>query len=221
MTRPSMIPSLLSHCNAHDNVARHSLLLIIVVGQGCGSLSTEQGKEHANGTDDACTTKCGVRRAVRGEGRREPVTAGRQMYRAHRRGVSPLRANFHDPASSAFLANPCPIAHVAEIASSNATVTSSRKASRCFCVKGIIFLSTNATRAMERYRRTPMGWVSMVATLSSNPSYGHDKSERLLSNSTARFKCKTAFDDSRPRRQNRPGPTSVPGHLNFFHASRR
>ena len=57
-TRPSMIWSLLSRCNAHDNVARHSLLLIIVAGQGCGSLSTEQEKEHANGTDDACTTTC-------------------------------------------------------------------------------------------------------------------------------------------------------------------
>ena len=135
-TRPSMIWSLLSRCNAHDNVARHSLLLIIVAGQGCGSLSTEQEKEHANGTDDACTTTCGVRRAAGGEGRREPVAAGRQMNRAHRRGVSPLRANFHDPASSVFLANPCPIAHVAGTASSNATVTSSRKACRCFCVNG-------------------------------------------------------------------------------------
>lgn len=168
---------------------------------------------------------CGARRAARGRGRKKPVTTGRQMNRAHRRCVSPLRANFHDPASSVFLANPCPIAHVAGTASSNATVTSSRKASRCFCVNGIISLSTNATRAMERCRRTPMGWASVVATLSSNPSYGHDKSERLLSNSTVtstlRFKCEKAFDDSRPRRQNRHGPTSVPGHLNFFHASRR
>jgi hypothetical protein len=78
---------------------------------------------------------------------------------------------------------------------------------------------------MERCRRTPMEWASVVATLSSNPSYGHDKSERLLSNSTVtstlRFKCEKVFDDSRPRRPNRHGPTSVPGHLNFFHASRR
>jgi hypothetical protein len=217
-TRPSMIPSLSSRCNAHDNVARQSLLLIIVAGQGCGSLSTEQEKEHAKRTDDACTTTCGVRRAARGGGRRESVTAGRQMNRAHRRGVSPLRANFHNPASSVSLANPCPIAHVAEIASSNATVTNSRKASRCLCVDCIIFLPTNATTAMERCRRTPIGWGSVVATLSSNPSYGHVKIERLLSNSTVRFKCKKSFDDSRSRRQNRHGPTSVPGHLNFFHA---